>query len=551
MKKDIEISQENVMENISEIAKKLNINDEYLEPYGKHMAKLDYLNIEDQNKEKNLILVTAINPTKAGEGKSTTTIALTDGLQKIGKNVCACLREPSLGPVYGLKGGAAGGGYAQVQPMEEINLHFTGDMHALTTTTNLISAVIDNHIYQGNELNIDPTKVVWKRCLDMNDRTLRDITIGQKKKSNGIEREDHFCITVATETMAILCLSKDLKDFEEKISNCLVAYTYDDEPVYVKDLGVQGALALTMKQAIKPNLVQTLEHAPVIIHGGPFANIAHGCNSIIATKLGLKLADYVVTEAGFGADLGAEKFLDIKCRKAGLRPKTIVLVATCRALKLHGGIEFENLSNENVEAMMKGVENLEKHLESLEKYGVPVVVCINRFLQDTDKEVDTLVKWVEDRGNKVSVCEGFAKGSEGSVDLANKVVESCTNESNFRFIYEDEDDIKTKIEKISKEIYGATSVEYSDLALEKLEKYKEYNNYPVCMAKTPLSLTDDPKIQGRPRDFAIHVTDLSVSNGAGFIVAYTGNIMTMPGLPKQPAALNMGINEKGETFGLF
>ena len=551
MKTDIQISQENKMEEISKIADKLKIDHEVLEPYGRYMAKLDVEKIQDRNKKRKLILVTAINPTKAGEGKSTTTIALADGLTRINKDVIACLREPSLGPVFGLKGGAAGGGYAQVQPMEEINLHFTGDMHALTTATNLISAVLDNHIYQGNELNIDPNKVVWKRCLDMNDRTLRDVTIAQNKKTNGVERADHFCITVASETMAILCLSKDLKDFEKKISEAIVAYTYDDKPIYVKDLNLGGALSLVMKQAIKPNLVQTLEHTPVLVHGGPFANIAHGCNSIIATNLGLKLADYVVTEAGFGADLGAEKFMDIKCRMAGLRPSTVVLVATCRALKLHGGVAFEELDKENIEALKKGLCNLDKHLDSVNRYGVPVVVAVNRFIQDTQKEVDTLVDYLKSKGIEVAVCEGFAKGSEGAVELANKVVASCEKPSNFNFVYEDSDDLKTKIEKISKTVYGATDVEFSDLAKEKLEKFKIYNSYPVCMAKTPLSLTDDPKVLGRPETFTIHVNDLSISNGAGFVVAYTGSIMVMPGLPKVPAACKMGIDDKGETFGLF
>ena len=551
MKTDIQISQENKMEKIEKIAENLQIEKEVFEPYGMYTAKIDFEKIQDRNKKKKLILVTAINPTKAGEGKSTTTIALADGLKRINKDVIACLREPSLGPVFGLKGGAAGGGYAQVQPMEEINLHFTGDMHALTTATNLISAVLDNHIYQGNELNIDPTKVVWKRCLDMNDRTLRDITIAQNKKTNGVERNDHFCITVASETMAILCLSKNLKDFEQKVEKAIVAYTYDNKPVTVKDLNLGGALSLVMKQAIKPNLVQTLEHTPVLIHGGPFANIAHGCNSIIATKLGLKLADYVVTEAGFGADLGAEKFMDIKCRMASLKPSTVVLVATCRALKLHGGVKFEELDKENIEALNKGLCNLDKHLDTVNKYGVPVVVAVNRFLQDTQNEVDTLVNYLKEKGIEVAVCEGFAKGSEGAIELANKVVESCEKQSDFKYIYEDNDDIKTKIEKISKIVYGATNVEFSDLAKQKLEQFKIYNSYPVCMAKTPLSLTDDPKVLGKPNDFTIHVNDLSVSNGAGFIVAYTGSIMVMPGLPKVPAACKMGIDDKGETFGLF
>lgn len=551
MKKDIEIAREIPMNNIVDIAKKLDINEEDYEAYGKYKAKINYKSIKDRNKEKNLILVTAINPTKAGEGKSTTTIALADGLNKMGKDVIACLREPSLGPVFGLKGGATGGGYAQVVPMEEINLHFTGDFHAITSANNLVAAVLDNHIFQGNELNIDPNNIVWKRCLDMNDRTLRDITIGQKKKSNGIERQDHFCITVATEMMAVFCISKDLDDFINRIGEAIVAYTYDGKEIYVKDLNVQGALGVIMKEAIKPNLVQTLEHTPVLIHGGPFANIAHGCNSIIATNLGLKLSDYVVTEAGFGADLGAEKFLDIKCRKANLNPKCVVLVATIRALKLHGGISDDKLDEENIDALLQGTKNLEKHYESLSKYNLPIVVCINKFYQDTKKEIDTLLNWCKEKGYEVSLCEGYALGSNGSLDLANKVVEACQNKNNFKYLYEDNLDLKEKIEKISKEIYGASGVEYSELALEKLELFKKYNSYPICMAKTPLSLTDDPKIVGRPLDFNIHVEDLSVSNGAGFIVVYTGAIMTMPGLPKHPAALDMGIDEKGNTYGIF
>lgn len=551
MKKDIEIARESELKHISLIAKDLSLNENDYDTYGKYKAKINDKNILDRNKKHNLILVTAINPTKAGEGKSTTTIALADGLKASGKDVIACLREPSLGPVFGLKGGATGGGYAQVVPMEDINLHFTGDFHAITSANNLVAAALDNHIYQGNELNIDPDKVVWKRCLDMNDRTLRDITIAQNKKSNGVERKDHFCITVATEMMAVFCLANDLKDFEERISKAIVAYTYDDKEIYVKDLGIAGALSVLMKEAIKPNLVQTLEHTPVLIHGGPFANIAHGCNSIIATKLGLKMCDYVVTEAGFGADLGAEKFLDIKCRKANIKPKCIVLVATVRALKLHGGLDEKNLNEENIDALLKGTENLEKHLESLENYKIPVVICINKFYQDTQKELDTLFNWCKEKGYEVSLCEGYEKGSLGSKDLANKVTQACEKENNFNYLYEDNLNLKEKIEKISKTIYGAKDVEYSELAINKLKEFEKYNNYPICMAKTPASLTDDPKIVGRPRDFVIHVKDLSVSNGAGFVVVYTGSIMTMPGLPPHPAANDMGIDEEGNTYGIF
>ena len=550
MKKDIEIAQEAILEPISKIAEAINIPADILEPYGHDKAKVDPSKIADGNKKKNLVLVTAINPTKAGEGKSTTTIALADGLKAIGKSVMACLREPSLGPVFGLKGGAAGGGYAQVVPMEDINLHFTGDMHAITTANNLISAVLDNHLYQGNELNIDPSKVVWKRAMDMNDRTLRDITIGQKKRTNGVEREDHFNITVASEVMAILCLSNSLMDFKEKIGKCLVAYTYDDQPVYVSDLGIEGALATVMKDAIKPNLVQTLEHTPVFIHGGPFANIAHGCNSILATKTALKLADYVVTEAGFGADLGAEKFLDIKCRKGNLTPKAVVVVATCRALKLHGGVDSKDVNNENVDAMLKGTCNLKKHLESLSNYGIPAVVCINRFYSDTEAELDALLNYCKEEGYEAVICEGFAKGSEGSKDLAEAVVRACEKDSSFHYLYEDEMPLKEKIEKVATVIYGASGVEYSEEALGKLEVLAEYDNLPICMAKTPLSLSDDPKLVGRP-DHILHVKDLSLSRGAGFVVIYTGNIMTMPGLPAHPAALDIDINEEGKISGLF
>ena len=555
MNNDLLIAQAATLEDIRVIAKKAGIKEEYLIPYGNDKAKIS-LKIHDELKDRKngkLILVTAINPTKAGEGKSTTTVGLADGLSKIGKNVMACLREPSLGPVFGLKGGAAGGGYAQVVPMESINLHFTGDMHAITTATNLIAAVLDNSIYQGNPLNIDPEKVEWKRCLDMNDRTLRTITIAQEKATNGVERKDHFVITVATEVMAILCLSKDLKDFEERIGRCVVAYTYDNKPVTVKDLGVDGAAAVVMKEAIQPNLVQTLEHTPVLVHGGPFANIAHGCNSIIATKTALKLADYVVTEAGFGADLGAEKFLDIKCRLGELKPNAVVIVATVRVLKMHGGVDADHLEEENVEAMLEGAKNLEKHIESIQAFHVPYIVAINKFSADTAKEVQSLLSWCKEKGYPVEESDGWARGGEGTTELARHVVELCEEPSGYAPIYDINDTIQDKILAIAKTIYGADDVEYSEEALEKIKIYisNGWDRVPVCMAKTPLSLTDDPAVKGRPEHFTIHVRDLSISRGAGFIVAYTGSILTMPGLPKQPAAIAMGIDESGNSYGIF
>lgn len=555
MNNDLRIAQASELKDIRLIAEKAGIKEEALEPYGKNKAKVSLTEMDRLKDRPNgkLILVTAINPTPAGEGKSTTTIGLADGLSRIGKNTMACLREPSLGPVFGLKGGATGGGYAQVIPMEEINLHFTGDMHAITTCNNLIAAVLDNSLYQGNLLNIDPERVTWKRCLDMNDRTLRNITIAQEKKVNGIERKDGFVITVATEVMAILCLSKDLKDFQERIGRCIVAYTYEGKPVTVKDLGVDGAAAVVMKEAIKPNLVQTLEHTPVLIHGGPFANIAHGCNSVIATKMALKLADYVVTEAGFGADLGAEKFLDIKCRLAELKPDTVVIVATIRALKMHGGVEKENLAAPNVEAMLNGAGNLAKHIESIKQFGVPYVVAINKFSSDSPDEVAALMKWCSDNGHPVEESDGWAKGGEGTIDLANTVVKMCEAENHYAPIYDVNDTIQNKIIAISKKIYGAEDVEFSEEALEKIKIYitNGWDRMPVCMAKTPLSLTDDAKIKGRPEGFTIHVRDLSISAGAGFVVAYTGTVLTMPGLPKDPAALHMGVDENGESYGIF
>ena len=555
MNNDLKIAQAAELENIYKIAEKAGIDEKYLEPYGNDKAKISsgfYESIKE-NKNGKLILVTAITPTKAGEGKSTTTVGLTDGLKEIGKKTMACLREPSLGPVFGLKGGATGGGYAQVVPMESINLHFTGDMHAITSANNLIAAMLDNSMYQGNPLNIDPTKVVWKRCLDMNDRTLRSITIGQKKKANGVEREDSFVITVATEVMAILCLSADLKDFEERIGRCIVAYTYDDQPVTVKDIQADGAAAVVMKDALKPNLVQTLEHTPVFVHGGPFANIAHGCNSVIATKTALKLADYVVTEAGFGADLGAEKFLDIKCRSANLKPDAVVIVATIRALKMHGGVEQEDLETENVDALLKGTGNLQKHIESVKAFNLPYVVAINKFAKDSPAEVEALLNWCRENGHPVSMADGWASGGKGMTELAEKVVEIVEQPNDFRQIYDCSESIREKISKISTIIYGAEGVKYSKKAAEKIELFAKYgwDKLPVCMAKTPLSLTDDENLKGRPEHFNIHVKDISISAGAGFVVAYTGNILTMPGLPKVPAAANMGIDENGNTYGLF
>lgn len=555
MNNDLKIAQAAVLEDIYTIADKAGIDRKYLIPYGNDKAKVS-LKIADEIGDRpdgKLILVTAINPTKAGEGKSTTTIGLADGMNKIGKKVMACLREPSLGPVFGLKGGAAGGGYAQVVPMEAINLHFTGDMHAITTATNLIAAMLDNSIYQGNPLNIDPARVEWKRCLDMNDRTLRTITIAQEKATNGVERKDHFVITVATEIMAILCLSKDLDDFRERVARCIVAYTYDNKPVTVKDIEADGAAAVVMKDAIQPNLVQTLEHTPVFVHGGPFANIAHGCNSLIATRTALKLADYVVTEAGFGADLGAEKFLDIKCRLGGLTPNAVVIVATVRALKMHGGVDAEHLQEENVEAMLEGAKNLAKHVESIREFGVPFLVAINKFSADTPKEVAALLSWCKENGYPAEESDGWANGGNGTIELAQHVCALCDEPTNYAPVYDVNDTIQNKILAISQKIYGAADVEYSETALEKIKIFisNGWDRVPVCMAKTPLSLTDDPNIKGRPEHFTIHVQDLSISRGAGFIVAYTGSILTMPGLPKVPAAVHMGVDENSDSYGIF
>lgn len=554
-KTDLEIAQEATMLPILEVAKKVDIDEDDIEYYGKYKAKLslDLLKKNANKKDAKLILVTAINPTKAGEGKSTTTVGLGDGLNKIGKKTVIALREPSLGPVFGLKGGAAGGGYAQVVPMEDLNLHFTGDMHAITTCNNLISACLDNHIHQGNELNIDPTRVTWKRCLDMNDRNLRQIEIGLGPKSNGVERKDGFNITVASEVMAVLCLSSSLMDLKERLSKMLVAYNMDGEPIYVKDLKIEGALALIMKDAIKPNLVQTLENNPAIVHGGPFANIAHGCNSILATKLALKLGDYVVTEAGFGADLGAEKFLDIKCRFGGLKPNAVVIVATIRALKQHGGVAFEDLKQENVQALLDGCANLAKHIDTVQKFNLPYIVAINEFASDTQAEVEALQNWCKENNHPMSLSQVWAKGGEGATDLAQKVVEICDQENDFAPIYEVESSIEEKITTIAQKVYGAKDVVFSEEAQEQIKIYNElgWNKTPICMAKCPTSLTDDAKIYGAPTDFTITVRELRPSIGAGFIVALTGNVMTMPGLPKQPAALNMDIDEEGHIVGLF
>lgn len=552
---DLEIAQACELEPIAKVAAKADIPEEALELYGKYKAKLstDFVNSLKDKPQGKLVLVTAINPTKAGEGKSTTTVGLGDALNRIGKKTMMALREPSLGPVFGLKGGAAGGGYAQVVPMEDINLHFTGDMHAITTANNLVSALIDNHIYQGNELNIDPDNVVFKRCLDMNDRTLRDVRIGQGAKVNGVERNDGFNITVASEVMAALCLADDLNDLKKRFGDMLVAYTYDGAPVYIRDLKAEGAMAMVMKDAVLPNLVQTLEHNPVLIHGGPFANIAHGCNSVIATRSALALGDYVVTEAGFGADLGAEKFLDIKCRLADLHPSAVVIVATIRALKQHGGVAFEDLKEENVEAMLAGCENLAKHIDTIQQFGLPYVVAINEFATDTPAEVEALENWCEANGHPMSLSQVWAKGGEGALDLAEKVVALCEQENDYAPLYELDLPIEDKIEAVAKKVYGADGVDFTDEAREQLEVFKAngWDKLPVCMAKTQMSLSDDGKVMGRPQGFRITVRELRPSLGAGFIVALTGKVLTMPGLPKVPSALNMDIDEDGVITGLF
>ncbi|RKM57012.1 MULTISPECIES: formate--tetrahydrofolate ligase [unclassified Butyrivibrio] len=555
-KSDIEIAQEAKMLHIRDVAEGIGIEEDDLEFYGKHKAKLteEYLRKVQSNKEGKLILVTAINPTPAGEGKTTTSVGLGDALRRLGYKTVIALREPSLGPCFGIKGGAAGGGYAQVVPMEDLNLHFTGDFHAITSANNLLAAILDNHIQQGNELQIDTRQIIWKRAEDMNDRALRNIVVGLGAKTDGVPREDHFVITVASEIMAILCLASDLNDLKDRLSRIIVAYNFAGEPVTAGDLQAVGAMAALLKDALKPNLVQTLEHTPVIVHGGPFANIAHGCNSVRATKTALKIADYTVTEAGFGADLGAEKFLDIKCRIAGLKPDAVVLVATIRALKYNGGIPKAELGTENLEALKKGIVNLEKHIENIQKYGVPVVVTLNSFLTDTEAETEFVKKFCEERGCNFALSEVWEKGGEGGQDLAMKVVESIKNKpSNYAPIYKDELSLKDKINTISTEIYGADGVTYTPAASKQLAKIEEmgFGNLPVCMAKTQYSLSDDPAMLGRPTGYNITVREAYVSAGAGFVVALTGAIMTMPGLPKHPAAYDIDVDETGKITGLF
>ncbi len=552
---DIEIAQQCAMKPITEIASELNIRPEELEPYGHYKAKLSdslFDRLADRPNGK-LVLVTAINPTPAGEGKTTTTVGLGQAMKKIGKNAIIALREPSLGPVFGIKGGAAGGGYAQVVPMEDINLHFTGDMHAITAANNLLCAILDNHLQQGNELGIDPRRVLFKRCMDMNDRALRNTIVGLGGKANGVVREDGFQITVASEVMAILCLAADLQDLKERLGNILVAYTYDNKPVYAKYLKVNGSMAVLLKDAIKPNLVQTLENTPALMHGGPFANIAHGCNSVRATKLALKLADYTITEAGFGSDLGAEKFLDIKCRYAGIAPSAIVVVATLRALKYNGGVPKADTAKPNVEALKAGLCNLAAHVENMKKFGVPVVVAINHFLTDTDEEIEVLENYCRENDVEFALSDVFAKGGEGGKELAEKVVKACEKPANFAPIYSLDLSIKEKIETIAKEIYGADGVDYSAAASKAIADIEKlgYSKLPVCMAKTQYSLSDDANKLGRPTGFRINIREVKVSAGAGFVVALAGAIMTMPGLGKDPAAYRIDIDADGQIHGLF
>ncbi|MCY6371957.1 formate--tetrahydrofolate ligase [Clostridium ganghwense] len=556
MKSDIEIAQSANMKPIVEIAEKIGLKDDDIELYGKYKCKisLDVLKRENDKKDGKLVLVTAINPTPAGEGKSTVTVGLGQALCKLNKNSVIALREPSLGPVFGIKGGAAGGGYSQVVPMEDINLHFTGDMHAITAANNLLAAAIDNHIHQGNALRIDSRRIIFKRVMDMNDRALRHIVVGMGGKPNGFLREDGFMITVASEIMAILCLANDLMDLKERMGNILIGYNLDGEPVYCRELGVQGAMGLLMKDAVKPNLVQTLENTPAIIHGGPFANIAHGCNSILATKMALKLGDYAITEAGFGADLGAEKFLDIKCRYGELKPDCVVIVATIRALKHHGGASKDELSNPDVEKLSKGIGNLEKQIENIKKYGVPVVVAINKFVTDSQEEVEYIESFCNDLGVDVALAEVWEKGGEGGIPLAEKVLNVLENkESRFKCLYEKELPIKDKMNIIAREIYGANGVSYTKAAEKQIKDIEKLGlaKLPICVAKTQYSLSDNPQLLGKPKDFDMSVREVRVSSGAGFIVVLTGNVMTMPGLPKVPAANRMDILEDGTIEGLF
>ena len=555
MLSDIEIAQNAKMKDITEIAQNLGILPSELEPYGHYKAKINDSVFDRLNEKKDgkLVLVTAVNPTPAGEGKTTVSIGLGEAMNKIGKKAIVALREPSLGPVFGIKGGAAGGGYSQVVPMEDINLHFTGDMHAITSANNLMCAMLDNSLQQGNELNIDPRRIQVKRCLDMNDRALRNIVISLGGKLNGVPREDHFCITVASEVMAVLCLSSDIFDLKKRLGNILVAYTYDGQPVYCRDIKADGAMTVLLKEAIKPNLVQTLENTPAIMHGGPFANIAHGCNSVRATKTALKLADYAVTEAGFGSDLGAEKFLDIKCRFASVKPSCIVLVSTVRSMKYNGGVAKEDLKEENLDALKKGSENLGAHIDNLKKYGVPVVVAINHFYADTQAEIDYIEQYCKDRGADFAVTKCFAEGGAGSIELAEKVVEACEKENNFHYLYDIDMPLYDKIETIAREIYGADGVDYTKEARASLDEFIKLgaDKMPVCMAKTQYSLSDNPKLLGRPHGFRITVSSASLSNGAGFVVCQTGSVMTMPGLSKSPAAYRIDIDENGNTVGLF
>lgn len=550
---DLEIANQSTLKPISEIAQKAGISEDALEQYGHYKAKIDISKITTKGEKGKVVLVTAMSPTPAGEGKSTVTVGLSDAFNKINKNVMVALREPALGPTFGIKGGATGGGYAQVLPMEDINLHFNGDFHAITTANNALSAFIDNHIHQGNELGIDQRRIEWKRVLDMNDRALRNVVVGLGGPTQGVPREDGFNITVASEIMAILCLSTGIMDLKENISKITIGYTRDRQPVTVKDLGVEGALAMILKDAIKPNLVQTIEGTPALVHGGPFANIAHGCNSILATETARDLADIVVTEAGFGSDLGAEKFIDIKSRKAGFEPDAVVLVATIRALKMHGGVAKDNLKEENVEALKSGIKNLERHVTNIRKFGVEPVIALNAFIHDTDAETQFVQEWAKENNVRLSLTEVWEKGGEGGVDLANKVLEVIEQPNDFKRLYDLELPLEEKIEKIVKEIYGGSKVTFSSKAQKQLKQFKEHgwDNYPVCMAKTQYSFTDDATQLGAPEGFEITIRELEAKTGAGFIVALTGAIMTMPGLPKKPAALNMDITEDGHAVGLF
>lgn len=556
MKTDIQIAQEATMLPIKDVAASIGIEEDGLELYGKYKAKIsdELINRTKKNPDGKLILVTAINPTPAGEGKTTTSVGLGEAFGRLGKKALIALREPSLGPCFGIKGGAAGGGYAQVVPMEDLNLHFTGDFHAITSANNLLAALLDNHIQQGNELGIDPRQIVWKRCMDMNDRVLRNIVVGLGSKMDGMVREDHFVITVASEIMAILCLADDMADLKKRLGRIIVAYTFDGKPVTADDLQATGSMAALLKDALKPNLIQTLEHTPAIVHGGPFANIAHGCNSVRATKTALKLADYVITEAGFGADLGAEKFFDIKCRMAGLKPDAVVLVATIRALKYNGGVPKDELSSENLDALKAGIVNLEKHIENLHKFGVPVVVTLNSFVTDTKAETDFVEQFCKERGCEFALSEVWEKGGEGGIDLANKVLETIEHkESNFKVLYDDSLSLKEKIETVAKEIYGADGVTYSPAAERELKRITDLGmgDFPVCMAKTQYSLSDDAKKLGRPSGFKINVREVYASAGAGFVVAVNGSIMTMPGLSKKPAAYGIDVDDNGVITGLF